>query len=194
MSISITDPPANQVLGGMFTVQGNYYCPVGNPNIQCNISPAAKAYVYLTYVNSTWEAYFSGVPAGNYIVNASISHPGETVNASPVNMSVSATPPVTINSPKEGDTIAPGGYTVSGTVPAAYTSGYKIYCSLTGAGVVTGPPVSANPDQNGNWSVLLPISPGWAGFNKMNVNVQLIATNTNAIACEEAVGSLTISS
>ena len=29
MSISITDPPANQVVVGSFTVQGNYYCPVG---------------------------------------------------------------------------------------------------------------------------------------------------------------------
>jgi hypothetical protein len=203
MSISITDPPANQVVGGSFTAQGNYYCPVGGPTFQCSISPAPTGKrvspvaaktpaMYVTAGSSTWEAYFSGVPAGNYTVNASISHTGSIVNAAPVNISVSATPPVTISSPQQGDTISTGGCSVTGTVGSAYISGYTVICSLTGNGLVGGGPVGADPDQSGNWSVNLPVPQGLSGNTNMNVNVNLVAPATNASACEAAVGSLTI--
>jgi hypothetical protein len=55
MSISITDPPANQVVGGSFTVQGNYYCPVGGPTFQCSISPAPTGNRVSPVAAKTWR-------------------------------------------------------------------------------------------------------------------------------------------
>ncbi len=203
MSISITDPPANQVVGSFFTVIGTFYCPVGGPTILCSISPTSAGggqrpvpakiqALYLTNTGSTWGSYFTGLTAGNYTVNASIAHTGSQVNAAPVNISVSATPPVTITSPKEGDTFPVGTITVNGTVGSDYLSGYNVVCSLTGAGFVAGGPITATPDQSGNWSATLPVPQGVSGYNRMNVNANLVNTNTNACVCEIAVGSLTV--
>jgi hypothetical protein len=209
MSISITDPPpppANQNVGSSFTVSGTFYCPVGGPTFTCSISPTTTSKrespgpakiqsLYLTNAQATWGAYFSGVAAGDYTISASIMHTGSQINAAPVNITVGATPPpVTITSPTEGATFPVGTIAVSGTVSSGYLSGYNVSCSLTGAGfVATGSPVTATPDQYGNWSVTLPVPQGVSGYNRMNVNANLIDTvNNNAVVYEMAVGSLTV--
>jgi hypothetical protein len=200
MTISITDPSANEVMGMSFTVQGNYSCPVGNPTFLCSLARApsddggaAKIQpLYLTSATSTWEAYFTGVVPGNYTVTGTISHPGASVSTPAVPISVSGSPGVTVSSPAQGNTIPFGTCTVIGTVDPAYLSGYTVQVSLMGNGVTCGGPVNATPDQSGNWSVDLPVESGLSGDANMSVQVILLKSGTTTSICELAVGNLSI--
>src|SRR5260370_16402720 len=86
MSISLADPPANQVVGSFFTVIGTFYCPVGGPTILCSISPTSAGggqrpvpakiqALYLTNTGSTWGPYFTGLTAATSTATPRIPHP-----------------------------------------------------------------------------------------------------------------------
>ena len=200
MSISITDPTTSQTVGSSFTVQGNYSCPIGNPTFACSIAPASSAEGqtvnklsadYVTAGTSTWEAYFSGISQGNFNVTATISHTGQSKNSS-VTISVSTNPGVYVSSPQQGASIPTGTYTVTGTVDAAYVTGYQVQVSLTGNGVTDGGPVTATPDEDGNWTVDLPIDGGLSGDTDINFKVVLLPANSTIPVSEVAVGKLTV--
>jgi hypothetical protein len=204
MSISITDPSADEVMGGSFAVQGNYSCPVGNPTFACDLAPAAPSVrgqmapikrilpLYLTSATSTWEAYFTGVAPGNYTVTGTISHPGDSKSTPAVPISVSAAPGVTVSCPAQGDSIPSGNYSAIGSVDPAYLSGYLVQASLTTNGITVAGPTLTTPDQSGNWSACLPIQDALEGDSNMNINVLLLVAGSTTVVSELAIGNLTI--
>ena len=68
MSITITDPPANETVGTQFTVQGKYYCPqTPTPTITCSRTGPN---------NSSIDAGLTGDPTAN--INVVIVRTGQT--------------------------------------------------------------------------------------------------------------------
>jgi hypothetical protein len=202
MSITITDPPANETVGTQFTVQGKYYCPqTPTPTITCSRTGPNNSSidaVYITYASGGWEAYFNNSATGASTVTAKISHPGQPAVPTSVDVTVSSSPGVTVTAPAEGDDIPTGSYQVQGTCALDYNnSNFAIQCSLTCNGVTSGSAVTATVNsRTGSWTADLPIDGGLDGDTEMNVNVVIVPTGTTPATpvVETAVGSLTITS
>ncbi len=193
LSISITAPPSEGTVGPSFTVSGNYSSPNGTPSFTCHLTPAERAGnigpVYLTFPetppSTTWEAYFSGVPAGTYSIFAQVTFGSESQSTSE-NVTVADPPPVRITEPAEGATLPAGTYTVSGTGASG-----TVQVSLTWSGLPLSGPVSA-PVTDAGWKADLLIPAALDGFTRLNVNADLLTDSPNPIG-ETAVGSLSVS-
>jgi hypothetical protein len=202
MSISITDPPANESVGSQFTVIGTYNCDQTiTPTITCSRTKpdgTSVGALYVTYSSGGWQAYFNDPTTGASTVTATISHQGSPAVPTSVAVAVSSDQDLglTVTAPKEGDSIPSGTYPVSGTCATQYNgSDYQINCSVTSNGFTEGQTVAATVNsRTGSWSANLPIDAGLTGDPTANINVVIVRTGQTTPICERAVGKLSITS
>ena len=113
MSITIADPPNNSSVGSSFTVSGNWECGVtSSPIFSCTLQNGIAASTITSQSETlpyTWSAFFSGIAAGSYTVTAEINHTGRNKSAE---LSVTVPHALAITTPKVGDQIPLGDYTV----------------------------------------------------------------------------------
>jgi phage baseplate assembly protein gpV len=202
MSITISDPQANQQVGQSFSASGSYSGASGTPTITCYLTPSDQSAIpntqiqaqYVTFANGTWQAYFSNVAAGDYTITVQMTSGSTQVNYQS-SVVVTSSPPATITSPTAGSTIGSGTTCpVQGTVSPSYVIGYEILCCLMINGVKVVNPVSATINLLGTWQANLPISSGLSGNTNANLNMALVtAASPPTTIIESSVGSLTIS-
>jgi hypothetical protein len=193
LSISITAPSSGGTVGPSFTVGGNYSSPNGTPTFTCYLTPEDPAGdiapVYLTFPqtapSTTWEAYFSGVPAGTYSIFAQVTFGSESQSTSE-SVTVADPPPVRITAPAEGTILVAGTYTVTGAGPSG-----TVQASLTWSGLTLSGPVSV-PVTDAGWQADLLIPAALVGFSDLNVNADLLTDSPNPVG-EVAVGKLSVS-